>query len=694
MKINYCLSYNKLLCKFLFLFLTAIFFSRGLYAQPQSLNISTPSIDGKINESEWSDAKVFSNFYVTIPKTDEKFYDSTIVYIKQTKDALWFAIKYWPKGKVISKSLIRDQSTEEENEFFILLDLENKRQDGYIFVFSFLNNQRDMQVYNVNNKVSNWDWVWYCKSTIYKEAKNGEPGYIESEIKIPVDKLQNKNRKQIGIDMQLFSYKPDGSYYYYNLIPNAELLSLKNLYTYDLKFPFEERLNISFNATPYLVANRFNDSVYKGKFGGEFNLSLDKHKLKTTINTDESTLEADPFRFSFYNRAIFLSEKRTFFSKDLDIYSSPINLFYTRSIENIDYGFNYTYRSDKFKTGAIYVQSDPESDGNKNRYFIARPRFYSDDFNIGGMFVHSDHTGEQYKENIASFDGFYRFPFNRVRLGVQYAKSFNEYAGGTNKQGDSYNLYGYYQSDDAGGPYADWGYYRVNKDFQASTAFTGVIGNPDNFEQMNLSGGYKWVFNRNYFSDLSLSASYYKDRQLQDNFINQENYGANLNFKLNGYIRVNANFNINRPNDYDQNGNLIVRENMGQEYNANFIFGNNGGYVGYYFGPYYGSFIKNPYFGLNFILFDKFAVNGSVNFLDYFDVKQTIINARFDYRVFDKFFIRSFYRKDNYTRQSLLNTLFQYEFFAGSNIYFVLNLSGEKLQNTSRYFKIGYEFNF
>ena len=127
---------------------------------------------------------------------------------------------------------------------------------------------------------------------------------------------------------------------------------------------------------------------------------------------------------------------------------------------------------------------------------------------------------------------------------------------------------------------------------------------------------------------------------------------------------------------------------------GNFIFGNNGGYVGYFFGPYYGSFIKNPYFGLNFILFDKFAVSGSVNYLDYFDIKQTIVNARFDYKVFDKFYVRSFFRKDNYSQQALLNTLFQYEFFAGSNVYFVLNLSGDRLQNTSRYFKIGYEFNF
>lgn len=684
---------KKYILLYSLIFISAVFIAKESFGQGQTVTSSLPKIDGKINESEWSDAKVFTNFHVTIPKTDEKFYDSTVAYIKQTKDAMWFAIKYWPKGKVISKSLIRDRSTEEENEFFILLDLENKNQAGYIFVFSFLNNQRDMQVYNVNNQSSQWDWVWENKSTIFKEAKDGEPGYIESEVKIPVDKLQNKNEKQIGVDLQLFSYKPDGSYYYYNLIPNAELLSLKHLYKFDLKFPFEEKINVSFNATPYLVANRFNDSVYKGTFGGEFNLSLNKHKLKTTLNTDESTLEADPFRFSFYNRAIFLTEKRTFFSKDLDIYNSPINLFYTRSIEDINYGFNYTFRSDKLKAGAIYVQEHADSKDNSKKFFITRPRYYADDFNIGGMFVAAEDKSNDYTEKVTSVDGFYRFPHNRLRLGGQYAKSFNENSG-TSTQGDAYNVYGFYQYNDAGGPYADWGYYRVNKNFQASTSFNGLIGNPDNFHEMNLSGGYKWVFNRNVFSDLNVSGSYYKSQQLEDKFVNEERFGTNFNVKLNAYMRFNANLSINRPNDYDMNGNLIVRENMGQEYNLNFIFGNNGGYVGYFFGPYYGSFIKNPYAGVNFILFDKFSMNASINYIDYFDIKQTIINTRFDYKVFDKFYIRSFFQRNTYAKQSLWNTLFQYEFFAGSNVYFVLNLSGDRLEKTSRYFKIGYEFNF
>ena len=131
--------------KFFTIFILVLIISSGLksYGQPSNYENTAPTIDGKINDDEWVGSKVFTDFYITIPKTDEKYYDSTIVYVKQTKDALYFAFKFWPKGKVISKSFTRDRSTDEENEFFILLDLENKHENGYFFSFSFLNNQRD-----------------------------------------------------------------------------------------------------------------------------------------------------------------------------------------------------------------------------------------------------------------------------------------------------------------------------------------------------------------------------------------------------------------------------------------------------------------------------------------------------------------------------------------------------------------------
>ncbi|HEY3250966.1 MAG TPA: hypothetical protein VGK25_07595, partial [Ignavibacteria bacterium] len=209
-------------------FLILVFVLTKLFAQASYEGSSAPKIDGKVESNEWKDAKVFTDFYITIPKTDEKYYDSTIVYLKQTKDALYLAFKYWPKGKIICQSLNRDRSTEEENEFFIILDTENKNQNGYFFSFSFMNNQRDALIYNQRNQSSEWDWIWENKATIIKEAKNGKPGYIEVEVKIPLDKMQNKNKKQIGIDIQMFAYKPDGTFYYYSIIPDSELLTVKH----------------------------------------------------------------------------------------------------------------------------------------------------------------------------------------------------------------------------------------------------------------------------------------------------------------------------------------------------------------------------------------------------------------------------------------------------------------------------------
>ena len=67
-----------------------------------SANInSAPKIDGKIDNSEWNGAKVISDFHMMIPKSESKDYDSTIAYIRQTKDAIYIAIKYWPRGKII-----------------------------------------------------------------------------------------------------------------------------------------------------------------------------------------------------------------------------------------------------------------------------------------------------------------------------------------------------------------------------------------------------------------------------------------------------------------------------------------------------------------------------------------------------------------------------------------------------------------
>jgi len=686
-----------------FTFLVLIFsfiLAELVYSQAQSVKIQSPAVDGKLNLNEWSGAKVFTNFYKFIPKSEDKSYDSTTVFIKQTKDAIYFGFDYYPKGKIISKSLTRDRSTEDENEFFILLDLENKNQNGYFFSFSFLNNQRDAVIYNQKNQSSEWDWVWDVKSKILAEPKDGKPGHIQTEVRIPVDKLQNKNKKQIGVDVQMFSYTEDGNYYYYSLIPDSELLSVKNTYKFDLTTPFEEKLNLNFNVIPFAVGQSYNtgqgDTLL---FGGDVNISMDKHKLKATYNPDESTLEADPFRFNLYAQPIFLQEKRTFFSKDLDLFRTPINLFYTRAIEDIKYGFNYSFRSDVLKAGAVFVD-DLNEYGERRNFFIFRPNMNFRDINIGSLFIHSKNFVTGYNEDVLSLDGTYRFPNNPLRFRAQFANSATTPIPGQSSQGTAYYLHGFYQYNDAGGPYADISYNRVNPGFFASTYFNFSTGLPNNYDGLNISGGYNFVFDRKYFSDININGAYYKlstlktDENFPSGFNFQNYWSVNTNFKVAEWLRFNQYFEYNMPDGFNENNEVQTFTNTAQSYNANFYLGPNFLSLGYYFGPYFGTFFENPSISGNIFLFERLSLNASINFYNDNYAKRTIINTGLNWKVMPKLFLRSYFQRDNISDQALWNSILQYEFFAGSSAYLVVNMNGENLQYIAKYFKIGYDFTF
>jgi hypothetical protein len=106
------------------------------------------------------------------------------------------------------------------------------------------------------------------------------------------------------------------------------------------------------------------------------------------------------------------------------------------------------------------------------------------------------------------------------------------------------------------------------------------------------------------------------------------------------------------------------------------------------------SYLKNPYLNLDLSFFDRLNFNITYVYRNISDIRQHIIRAKMDFKVLDKLFQRSYFQKDTYNKLALWNTMLQYEFFAGSNVYLVMNLEGEKLQNTRRYFKVGYEFNF
>src|SRR5690606_1410705 len=110
---------------------------------------------------------------------------------------------------------------------------------------------------------------------------------------------------------------------------------------------------------------------------------------------------------------------------------------------------------------------------------------------------------------IISGDFFYRFPLNRFRFGGQFAHS-NSSLAGVDNNGNAMELFGYYQYNDNGGPYADYGYSRADENFRASTSFNNQTGQLRDFEDYYASGGYNFVYDRKYFTSFDFGGGYYK----------------------------------------------------------------------------------------------------------------------------------------------------------------------------------------
>jgi hypothetical protein len=365
-----------------------------------------------------------------------------------------------------------------------------------------------------------------------------------------------------------------------------------------------------------------------------------------------------------------------------------LNLFYTRAIQNIDYGVNYTYRSNKLKAGLVYVEEEKDIFGNKRKFFIARPNFNSPKLNFGSFFIYSDDKTNNYQDKILSLDGKISLPL-RFKFSPQIVTNFSN-----DKLRNAYHLHLYYEFNSAGGPYGDLIYTRFDNKFNALTLFNDY---GDNYDEIFAGYGYKFVRNNKYFSDMNFFTSYYRAKTLTGNFTHQESGSVSFYHKTLSWLSFYHELQLNFP-DENANGTIAHRKNFLQEHNVKFLIGPNALLFGYFFGPYYGTYLKNPYANLDLSFFEKLGVNISYSHREE-DIVQSIYRIKLDYKILEKLYLRSFYQISIYHNQSdknntLWNTLLQYEFFAGSNIYFVLNLSGKELENTGRYFKIGYEFNF
>jgi hypothetical protein len=157
--------------------------------------------------------------------------------------------------------------------------------------------------------------------------------------------------------------------------------------------------------------------------------------LNATVNPDFSQVEADAAQLAVNTRfALFYPEKRPFFLEGADLYLTPLQAVFTRTVADPDWGVKVNTKEGKNALG-VFVADDnvnnlviPSNQGSGSAFLeqsitsgVLRYRRDVGKYSTLGV-LYTGREGDDYHNRVAGLDGFVRFtPSDTVR--VQYLDS-------------------------------------------------------------------------------------------------------------------------------------------------------------------------------------------------------------------------------------------------------------------------------
>jgi len=324
-------------------------------------------IDGVIGESEWANATKYETWYETNPGDNIEPAVKTVGRVTYDSRFLYFAIESSdPNPKAISSPYAdHDQISGNTDDYVgVLLDTRNDGKSGYLFLVTARGVQYDAVTDDAGSGEDNSpDFFWDTASKIH------DKGWT-AEARIPFSSLRydGSSPEQWGL-MLYRNYPRDRRYQMFtNKLPRdvncfvcswGKVTGLRNL-------PTGDHMVIA----PYVTANQLGEprggtlgnELVNHPVGADGGLDLKWNPtadmtIDGTLNPDFSQIESDVAVISTNERfAIFIPEKRPFFLEGVELFSTPIQAVYTRTITSPRWGARTTGKSGAYAYTMLVTQ--------------------------------------------------------------------------------------------------------------------------------------------------------------------------------------------------------------------------------------------------------------------------------------------------------------------------------------------------
>jgi hypothetical protein len=329
----------------------------GNYVVRAAENSPPPKIDGALEDPFWDGATVLDQFTQYEPVEGGSPSEKTIAYIGYDSRNLYIGVRaYDSNPSAIRACLTKRDEVMGDDEISIYLDTFNDKKRAFVFQVNPCGVQSD-GVYTENRRRrrgggfdridTSWDTFFLTNARIDNQ------GYTV-EMQIPFKSLRFPNAQQQtwGLQVRRNIRRRNEDIYW---APRSRDINgfLVQAGTLKIEGPLEKGRN--FEIMPVLTGIQSSDEKFNPqpslnlKYGITSDLTAD-----LTINPDFSQIEADMPKVDVNQRyPIYFPERRPFFLEGRDIFDTPIELIYTRSIVNPAFGTKLTGKTGKTSLGFL-----------------------------------------------------------------------------------------------------------------------------------------------------------------------------------------------------------------------------------------------------------------------------------------------------------------------------------------------------
>ena len=374
-------------------------------------------IDGFLDEPEWRNAAVYSDFVTVVPLTSDPAKYGTEVRMITNEDGIFVGFSNYQPASVrrIRRQFARDSDIDADRNI-VGVDFDGASMAAYFFVVGSSNSKEDG--INSNRDYSrSWDGTWYSQT-----REEGDYWYTEIQIPwstAPMSKPSG-GRKKIAVWFSRVVYDESLRFAY----PNAYFTRANFLEDWQVvEIDYVEKSNL--DLFPYIsYSNQLRDESNIDSVN-EFKSGLDivwrpnaSTQLTGAVNPDFGQVESDKLVVNFSAFETFVSEKRPFFYENQSLFNSSLpnddEILYTRRIGagneeglmDIDFAVKATHFGSTTDTGLFIVKEGNSGGRSGGEFLSSRIQKKIDNLTIGHRLTYADQPelGREAKVNVLDLE--------------------------------------------------------------------------------------------------------------------------------------------------------------------------------------------------------------------------------------------------------------------------------------------------